>query len=151
VILRKESTNKVGVVTSFHQENIMLEFFKENVGNFVDGSTYDLEICTIWTLPRFKCQLYEFQPKESEFAKHMALENGKFVFSKPKCIPLALSQSPTRHSKHQMASFEAYVDQLVDENLEDFAKICYSEMDDSFLEKLLGLLVRYRDQKEVCT
>jgi hypothetical protein len=139
------------IVTRFHQDRVMQHYFEENIQTFVNDATYTIEILAIWTLPRMKCELYEFKPIGNPFGSHMALTNGKFQFSKPRCIPLALSQTTSKNIKQDLVPYEAYVQKLIDENLEKFAEICYAEMDDNFMDHLLKLLVKYkpRDDKEV--
>jgi hypothetical protein len=139
----------IDIVTRFHKTAALQDFFEQNIDKFLPDSSYTIEIEAIWTLPRFKCQLYEFTPLQNPDGHMMALKNGRFQQSRPKSIPLALSQ--TSNLKHSLMPFEQYLQQLINDNLDDFANICYTEMEDPFMDKLLHLLVKYkgRDPKEV--
>jgi hypothetical protein len=132
------------IITRFHKDSAMQHFFEQNIHTFVSGSTYTLEIVAIWSLPRMSCQLYEFQPLGNPLGSHMALKQGKFEFSKPACIPLALSQSCSRNAKADLVPYERYVQELIEGHLTEFADICYAEMEDGFMDELLHLLIKYR-------
>jgi hypothetical protein len=128
------------LLTKMHTES--------HLKNWVDGhikAWYNDELtlkvtCGASNMPEISIQVYEFIPKGIELVKQKQYivppaENERVAITK-ESPPLGM-----KRIKHQDAKkYERYIDDILENHLDNFTELCWMEDTDDFLKKLLKLI-----------
>ncbi|KAF2200750.1 hypothetical protein GQ43DRAFT_463734 [Delitschia confertaspora ATCC 74209] len=99
-------------------------------------------------LPRIPVQVYEFLPKTKALVEHIQYKTDLKTHKRYPVVRKSPPLGMMLINYDEEKKYDRYVNEIVDNHLDAFEKLCWMEDDNDFQEKLFHLLARFKPRND---
>ncbi|KAF2740368.1 hypothetical protein EJ04DRAFT_197310 [Polyplosphaeria fusca] len=134
--------------SQMHENGYLMQFADRHIAGWLGQEITVKMTCGQRAMPRFDVKVYEFRPKDQALLVSIQYRTDRRTFKRVedrKHSP-ALGMQQINHSDEK--KYDKYVNDIVENHLDDFAKLCWLEDDNDFQERLFRLMMQLKPQRE---
>jgi hypothetical protein len=136
------------LVSQMHEDSHLKHFVNSHVHGWGNQEFTLYMTCGGYNMPRIPIKVYEFVPKGNELLVQIQYvtdpRTNKRVAIK-KQSP-ALGMVHINHNEEK--TYDKYINDIVENHLDDFGELCWLEDDNDFLQKLFKLMTRVKPKSD---